>query len=539
MVEPKQEILFTVEYHAPLSPRMPPRTRYVIPAVLAAAAVFAYAYGIFSTTPSVGLFHDDGVYVVTAKALAEGQGYRIISIPGAPPQTKYPILFPWLLSLVWRAFPAFPANLPMLRAVPVGACGLWLCASWALLRRLGASANAASVALLLTIAAPLVLFLSTALLSETLFAALFTTALLVLTELERGGKDDRVLGLCAGLLVGASLLTRTAGAPAGVAAGLAFMLQRRWMTGFLFATGLMLFAAPWWLWVSRYGSEPILDPFYSAASYQSWNLVFNYAWPEKLAVLGFNVVFASEFGQFWGLNPAHWLGILVALVTSGCLVRGLWRNRRSIVVLMIVVYLATVLLWVFPPQRFLVPVLPVLIWFGYVGANQRWPAAAALATLLLVSTTPQVLALARGARATGTTWYSAAQLLDWRALERQYDWIKAETMPDAVLTGVHDPTHFLFTGRLSLRPYSFDPLLLYYKAGRKGENPLGTAEDFRRRLQKLNAGYVIATPRDGVAELVTELEHASPGALRLVQGDPSTGYAIYRVENERLALSAQ
>jgi len=156
-----------------------------------------------------------------------------------------------------------------------------------------------------------------------------------------------------------------------------------------------------------------------------------------------------------------------------------------------------------------------------------WLPASVLATLLLMSTTPQMLALARRARTTGATWYSTAQLLDWRAMQQQYDWIKTETMPDAVLTGVHDPTYFLFTDRRSLRPYSFDPLLLYYNAGRKSKNPLGTAEDFRRRLQQLNAGYVIATPRDGVAELVTELERSWPGVLRLVQGDRSTGYAIY------------
>ena len=39
----------------------------------------------------LGLFHDDGIYAVVAKSLSDGAGYRIISLPTAPDQTKYPV----------------------------------------------------------------------------------------------------------------------------------------------------------------------------------------------------------------------------------------------------------------------------------------------------------------------------------------------------------------------------------------------------------------------------------------------------------------
>src|SRR5512140_3524759 len=61
--------------------------------------------------PHLGFYHDDGVYWVTAKSIAEGGGYRIPSLPGAPYQTKYPPVFPALLSIVWRVTPEFPLNL--------------------------------------------------------------------------------------------------------------------------------------------------------------------------------------------------------------------------------------------------------------------------------------------------------------------------------------------------------------------------------------------------------------------------------------------
>src|SRR5260370_1317089 len=49
--------------------------------------------------PLLSAMSDDGIYLVCAKSLAEGSGYRILSLPGQPNQTKYPPLYPWLLSL--------------------------------------------------------------------------------------------------------------------------------------------------------------------------------------------------------------------------------------------------------------------------------------------------------------------------------------------------------------------------------------------------------------------------------------------------------
>lgn len=67
--------------------------------------------------PSVGSYHDDGIYLVTAKSMARGGGYRIESLPDQRPQTKYPPAYPLLLSVVWRLFPDFPGNLPILLLV--------------------------------------------------------------------------------------------------------------------------------------------------------------------------------------------------------------------------------------------------------------------------------------------------------------------------------------------------------------------------------------------------------------------------------------
>ena len=40
-----------------------------------------------------GQGQDDGMYMVAAKALASGEGYRQVNLPGHPYATKYPPMF--------------------------------------------------------------------------------------------------------------------------------------------------------------------------------------------------------------------------------------------------------------------------------------------------------------------------------------------------------------------------------------------------------------------------------------------------------------
>lgn len=84
----------------------------VILLILLRAAVLKYQYYF-------GMYHDDGVYLVSADSLLDGRGYRIISLPTEPFQTKYPIGYPFLLSLCLRILPPFPANLIGLETVQV------------------------------------------------------------------------------------------------------------------------------------------------------------------------------------------------------------------------------------------------------------------------------------------------------------------------------------------------------------------------------------------------------------------------------------
>ena len=68
----------------------------------------------------LGLFHDDAIYAVVAKSLSDGARYRIISLPTAPDQTKYPFLYSFILSWLWSLDAKFPDNIGLLKAANAG-----------------------------------------------------------------------------------------------------------------------------------------------------------------------------------------------------------------------------------------------------------------------------------------------------------------------------------------------------------------------------------------------------------------------------------
>ena len=61
----------------------------------AALTLLTIALGAWQMVPGVtGIYHDDGIYVCTAKALAQGQGYRLIDLPGSPDSDQIPHYLP-------------------------------------------------------------------------------------------------------------------------------------------------------------------------------------------------------------------------------------------------------------------------------------------------------------------------------------------------------------------------------------------------------------------------------------------------------------
>jgi hypothetical protein len=129
--------------------------------------------------PQFGVIEDDGLYFTAAKSLAEQGEYRMLSIPGQPYQTKYPPLYPLLLSLVWRANPVFPGNLVLASLVSWLCWLLFLGSAFVFLGQCGLTTTGRWTAWVLLAASSRLILISSDLLSEALFSALILNALLL------------------------------------------------------------------------------------------------------------------------------------------------------------------------------------------------------------------------------------------------------------------------------------------------------------------------------------------------------------------------
>src|SRR5436305_5405596 len=86
--------------------------------------------------PEFGYLHDDGLQYLSAQSIAQGNGYRISSLPENPAETKFPPLYPLYLSMVWKVNPSFPSNLRDASVLCWATFVLVLALSWATYARL-------------------------------------------------------------------------------------------------------------------------------------------------------------------------------------------------------------------------------------------------------------------------------------------------------------------------------------------------------------------------------------------------------------------
>ncbi len=148
--------------------------RCLLPASSLMAICLLFVFGVCSIHPTYffGVTHDDMQYFSSAKALAEHRGYVAANLPGSPVATKYPVLYPWLLSWVWRLDPSFPENLTWAVGVNVLFGLLFILAAYRLIRRMQGLSEWEALAVTAFCALhPLMLFYSADLMAEVPFGA--------------------------------------------------------------------------------------------------------------------------------------------------------------------------------------------------------------------------------------------------------------------------------------------------------------------------------------------------------------------------------
>lgn len=449
-----------------------------------AAALFATIAGVYIVAwraPALGLFHDDAVYRETARSLASGHGYRVESLPTAIPQTKYPPLWPALLAL----FVLVSQN-PLWLKLPAMLCiAGWLLLSYRLLRKMGASHAGALALVLITAASPTTVFVASHLLSEPLFALLLTASLLALL-------NDRTA--FAGALAGLATITRIAGLPLIVAVVLVLLIHRRLRAAANFTAAAAVIVAPWLGWSIANASN---HPYYSGASYAATSILTGLPASEKLAVLASNALFlvGAPFTLLSGSG-----NIYAAAVTLVLFVWALIRRRHLIPDLFLAIYCAVLLCWAGPPQRFLTPVLPLLLWIVWRTFQniRRRELLAACAIILIALPIWADLTRIPATLRSGDFSYSTREPNDWRRMQLLFAYLRDKTPADTIILANLDPVFWLNTGRKAIRGFFPDGYKLYYAAS--PSNPVITPDQMASEITHNGVGYVALTPDRDFAE---------------------------------------
>jgi Gpi18-like mannosyltransferase len=445
------------------------------------ALVYAAAWSL----PAIGSGHDDASYLVTAHAIAAGHGYMVESLPAPVPQTEFPPLFPAVLAL----FTLVSQQARWLKLLPLACAAGWLVLTRKLLLKMGASKNAALLLAGLTAASPTVVFLSTNLLPESLFALLVTATLLALLE-ERA--------LLAGLLAGLATLTGTTGVALIAACILTLVVRRRFRSALIFSVVAMAMAAPWFGWSLAHAMHN--------SSWVASDILTGLAANEKLVVLSRNFLFllASPFSLLTGLtNMLAVIGTIVILVWC------FYKRRQLVPDLFVALYCLVLLCRISPPERSVAPILPLVIWIVW-RAFRLIEAREAMAALVLIAAVLPLWADAARlfpARASGSFAAEAMPADDWKEMRKMFGFIRANTAPESILLANLDGAFYLNTGRKAIRGFAPNAFDLFYALRRSAVTP----DRLSNAIVRAKVNYVVVTPDRGLAE--SDSFHKSVEAL--------------------------
>ncbi|HVT38380.1 MAG TPA: hypothetical protein VHE78_05025 [Gemmatimonadaceae bacterium] len=433
------------------------------------------AIALAAMTPvPVGVFWDDGVYLISAKAMATGAGYHLIHLPGAPSAVHFPPAYPALLAMVWLARPEFPANVAWLKVVnPVllGVCAAFACAFG--VRRLALPPLVAAGSVLVCAASLPLLVVTGVLFSEPLFlVVLFASLLVAERAIDQGGWRWAFLaGLCAGALA----LVRSAGMallPALIGSVLLSRQRIRLRPALAAAAGVLVALAPWHIWLaSRAGTlAPSLRGSYGP--YLDWVTAL---YRERGA--GFALVIAREnilsiyrtlgIALFpFGARPIRPLLVALFLVVAGL---G-WvtaTKRARIMAWFLAFYFAMVIVWPYAPDRFLWAVWPVIGLLAALGSVEAWrfgrtaSAHTGVRVSAALACAVGVFALgdhaAYSARGVSRQWNDLAARTNAAVLVPLADWINANTDAGDVVACDGEPFVHLYTGRTVVPVHILSP----------------------------------------------------------------------------------
>jgi len=515
----------------------------------------------------VGLYHDDGLYIALSKALASGQGYRIISLPDQPTETKYPPLFPLLLTPVWWLSPFFPSNIIWFKGIVIFCGAVLLFVShqfFVKVFRLGAKNSLLLLALLVT--NPTLLSTSQWVLAEIPYALLSMSALLFFETYCGQDKRGSLLRLALlASLAGCCYLIKTQGIVLVLAILLFFAIKRRYEDLLIFLSFSTIYLAGWFAWVSFHSSPGVAFNHYYVSYRNSMFRVNSLVDFARLAeILCQNVKYlASSLNYFLvPLAPIPVAGTLlpIALVSS---LHGLVLVSRR-VSLMTGIYmlgfLFCIVLLPWHPFRYLVPIVPLILGTvavsvlsvfqklkesqSRVGKIFQHPiftlsfafVVGAILSLNMISVFQALQQKNENYLPSHNAFFDRKRR--WQGFEETFRWLRENTQEQDILGSSLDPVYFLYTNRRGTRFWLHNPETYFYPDWASARPAVGEVGTIIELLKEIKAKWLIRDPisnpdfkeSEATDKLAQEiLKRAYPkSTLSFVSSD--MGHWVYQLE---------
>lgn len=374
----------------------------------------ASLYFYFMKPDVAGFLYDDGMYLMTAKALATGQGYRLPDIVGSPWFYKYPPLFPVVLALGWLITPEFPGNIVWLKSfnillslITLGLWGyyfktirqfsLWL--SLGLVALIGTNWRFIEV--------------SIELMSEPLFMMLSSLTLVLCHRFSQPGEPLKAKHLLILILLSvATFYTRSMALPLIGAMTLWLFIQQSRKQAFQYGITCFFLMIPWFAWSASkpdktYTIGDFLVRSFQETYFQSFRMDLKYEYNLfELVSKGLSELLGNLSVQFFPLLERFFLSkptllsesLILGLSFAVVIILGRYAYQQikarqfSAEGLYVGLYLSILPFWSFYKfyPRFIMPLLPILwaAFFLSVAKNSR-----------LKTVTPILLALLLGLNA--------------------------------------------------------------------------------------------------------------------------------------------
>jgi hypothetical protein len=324
---------------------------------------------------------DNTTYYLLGRALATGQGYVDLYLPGHPPHTQYPPLFPVVLAffelVLEKPLPAMHVTIALMSTGAFIFLGLW-CG-----RRLGSEWMGMALALVFATMSRLYI-LSENLLTEPMYMLLCFLALFLAPEKKGAPLGPRTLAVLA-LAAVASFFTRSAGIALVAAVGLGLWRSqvkfevRGWkVPGWAILAAVFLAPAlAWYLRNSLVPTEsaPYVSQFLAKDPYRLD--LGRVTLADLLDRIRTNVKYfmpfllRASYSPIWVLPLSDKVSIGISCILIPFMVGGMVRDFKDGAVTAVtftLLSLAIILVWPFREERFALPILPLTCFYFFQGA---------------------------------------------------------------------------------------------------------------------------------------------------------------------------